>query len=69
MSFGKRLRKTIKAHGLQIGEVAELVNTDSPHICHMCADKKAPSLDTLSRLLKALPDADARWLVCGGKRA
>lgn len=69
MSFGQRLRREINASGMRIGVVSRIAGlTDVSHLSHMLADRKAPSLETLRRLLKALPDADARWLVCGGKK-
>lgn len=67
-TFGERLRIAIAASGIRRADVAAAACSDEPHLYHMLANKSAPRLETLRRLLTALPNVDARWLVCGEKR-
>ena len=67
--FAKRLRIAIEESGMTMSVVARLAHLgDCAHLSNLCAGRKAPSFEVLRRLVVVLPDADARWLICGGRR-
>lgn len=68
-TFGDRLRTAIAASGKTQGDIARNIGSDGAYISNLCSGRKSPALMVTRRLLNALPGVDARWLVCGGKRA
>lgn len=66
-SFGSRLRHATEQHGLTQAGLARAIGTDRAHICHLMEDDKTPRLNTLERILEAMPNLDARWLIVGKK--
>lgn len=68
MSFYDRLAQTMRAAGVSQSELAARTGIDTTNICHLMHGRRAPTLVTLGKILCALPDADARYLVVG-KRA
>ncbi len=68
-TFGERLKLVIRESGLTVKVLTiEADLCDEAHLYHMLAGRHHPSLATLQRILAVLPQADARWLVCGGTR-
>lgn len=66
-TFGSRLRHATEQHGLTPSGLARAMETDRAHVCHLMSDDKTPRLDTLERILEAMPNLDARWLILGRK--
>jgi len=65
MSFGTRLLSCMREADITHTELSAITGMDITHISHIVHDDRSPSLTTLTRILKALPEADARWLITG----
>jgi transcriptional regulator with XRE-family HTH domain len=63
MSFGQRLRTAMEVSGMEHCQLARAAKMDSPHLSHILSGNREPSFGVLQRLLTALPNVDARWLV------
>jgi transcriptional regulator with XRE-family HTH domain len=64
-AFGSRLRDAILNEHLTVTEFAQQVDLCSTQLFHYLSGKNSPSVDILSRMLLALPNADARTLITG----
>lgn len=68
MNFQTRLRKHMADNGMTSSELARLTGIDVTNICHMLSEhrhSRKPSMETLCKVLRALPTLDARWLLLG----
>lgn len=63
--FDWRLSIAIEREGLLECDLARRSGVDATQINHFTRGRREPSLANLTRILKALPNTDARWLVCG----
>jgi transcriptional regulator with XRE-family HTH domain len=63
--FAARLRAAMKETGVTQKMLAEDTGIDKTNISHLVNGDRAPSMGTLSRLLVALPEVNARWLITG----
>lgn len=67
--FGERLCAAIAASGMRKCDIARKAElTDASHLHHFCSGRITPTLAVLRRLLDALPNTDARWLIGCAKR-
>lgn len=46
-------------------DVADRAGMDRMHYSHILSGRRSPSFQVLQRILKALPQLDARWLITG----
>lgn len=65
MSFGRRLKKAIKAEGMTQSEFARKIHVDAPWVSNVIAGNRYPSFQLLQAILLWLPNTDARKLVMG----
>lgn len=49
-------------------DLAERAEIDITNISHMLAGDRAPGLESMAKLLRALPIVNARWLITGEKQ-
>jgi transcriptional regulator with XRE-family HTH domain len=64
-SFGERLLVSMRVTGVGNGRLAKLSGLNQTTISHFTSGNREPSLDNLRKLLAALPEIDARWLITG----
>lgn len=55
----------MEASGLRPTGLAERTELDITNISHLLAGQRAPGLETMAKLLRALPIVNARWLITG----
>lgn len=48
-------------------DLAERAEIDITNISHMLAGNRAPGLESMAKLLRAMPIVNARWLITGEK--
>lgn len=65
MSYGRRLREALHRRAMSQALLATRTGISEQNVCHMLGDRRAPTLHTLQRVLGAVPDLDARWLITG----
>lgn len=65
MQFCDRLKVAMQQSGVRPNELAKAAEIDIANVSHMLAGQRKPGVDTLARILEALPNVDARWLVTG----
>lgn len=63
--FALRLSIAIERENLLECDVAKRSGIDATQVNHFTRGRRKPSLENLARILSALPNIDARWLVCG----
>lgn len=64
--FSDRLRMAITAHGYASVRQLELrAGLGAKSVGRILRRVRRPTQDTLERLLRVLPDVDARWLITG----
>jgi transcriptional regulator with XRE-family HTH domain len=66
--FHERLKQAMDVGGIRQTELSGSTDISPQNLSHLMAGRRSPSLDTLTKLLKALPHADARWLITGEKK-
>lgn len=64
-TFALRLSVAIERERLLERDVSKRSGIDATQINHFTRGRREPSLANLARILAALPNTDARWLVCG----
>ena len=67
--FHERLLKAMQDNALTQTALAARTGMDLTSVCHLVHGDRAPALSTLSRLLVALPNTNARWLITGKEKA
>jgi len=67
MTFGERLIIAMSVTGITSMDLAKATGMEQSAISHMRSDNRSPSFETLSKVLKAMPNIDARWLILGDK--
>ena len=66
-TFGGRLRDSMTVLAERSVDVANRAGMDRMHYSHILSGRRDPSFPILQRILKALPQVDARWLITGEK--
>lgn len=67
MRFCDRLKIAMQQSNVRPNELAKAADIDITNVSHMLAGQRKPGVDTLARILDALPNVDARWLVTGAE--
>jgi len=63
--FGERLRTVIADRGITQGELATAAGTYPANMSQWINGTISPTVPSLRKILTALPDVDARWLITG----
>lgn len=67
MSFHKRLRKAVNDSGMSLTEFARSAGLSTANAHHIINDEgRQVKLCTIVKILGALPEVDARYLLTGG---
>lgn len=61
----ERIKQVASDRGVTLGGLAEQAGLDRTALYHLGRHKRSPNLATVGKLLRALPDVDARWLIVG----
>ena len=67
-SFGQRLELAMEVGGYRATDVCKETGFSQANMSHFISGQREPTVKSLARLLQALPDVDARWLICGGRK-
>jgi transcriptional regulator with XRE-family HTH domain len=65
-TFADRLHMALERHNMSQRDLASATGLCETLISHLATGKRDPNLQSLRRIVDALPRADARWLI-GGK--
>ncbi len=63
--FSDRLRLAMRSQGISQTDLAKRCNTEPSWINHFTRNRRLPTFGMLARILDAMPDVDARWLITG----
>ncbi len=66
--FSYRLRQAMIRSGMQSRDLAKAIEMDRHHLSHILCGRRTPHVITIQRILIALPDVDARWLIVGEQK-
>ncbi len=61
----ERIKKVVKESGLSNGDFARRLGVKPSSISHILSGRNKPSLDFVTKLLRAFPSVDAYWLLFG----
>ena len=64
-TFADRLKDAMRWSGITSTELSKKTGLSLPNISHLTAGQREPSLETLAKLLRAMPGIDAYYLVTG----
>lgn len=64
-TFAQRLQWAMQQEDVSQTALAAKTGIDITNICHLVHGRRAPNLQTLCKLLHALPNTDARKLLLG----
>lgn len=67
MLFPDRLISAMEQHCVTQRALAAAIGCEPQQIYKYVSGQRAPALTQISLILKALPNVDARWLICGGE--
>lgn len=65
--FGNRLRMAIKESGKSQVDFASISGFSAQNINHFITGRREPTLGSLAKLLEAMPEVNARWLITGSR--
>lgn len=63
--FAERLSRAMKSYGVSPSQMASRTGLDITAVSHFTSGRREPSLANSARILQALPNVDARWLITG----
>ena len=63
--FAKRLVLSMQVEGLRARDVCARTGFSQSNLSHFTTGQREPSISSLAKLLRAMPNVDARWLVTG----
>lgn len=63
--FCERLRKSMQDAGLNSHQLGIAIGMDKHHFSNILTGRRHPRLGTIQKILRILPDIDARWLIVG----
>lgn len=63
--FGLRLRKSIRVSGMTQAEFAKAVDSYPSNVSQWVNGTISPTTRVIGKILRVLPDVDARWLLTG----
>lgn len=65
MTFAERLTFALQVTGKRRVDICNATGFSQANLSHFTTGQREPSLESLARLLEALPEVDARWLITG----
>src|SRR6266446_9586832 len=63
--FSYRLRQALMRIGMKHKELAAAIGMDVHHMSNILCGRRTPHVITLQKILIAIPNVDARWLIVG----
>jgi transcriptional regulator with XRE-family HTH domain len=66
-TFSERLKIAIKESGKTQKEIGFIAGFSESNMSHFLSGERGPGIDSVDKLLRALPLVDARWLITGLK--
>lgn len=67
-TFESRLCSAMKASGVTNADMSRITGFLPSNISHFTSGQRLPTLQSLQKILEALPHIDARWLITGVKK-
>lgn len=61
----ERINKIIEANNMSTTQFADTINIQRPSMSHIIAGRNNPSLDFVTKVLKAFPNINPDWLIFG----
>lgn len=63
MAIQDRILQIMQNYGMNSGQFASKLGVQPSNISHILSGRNKPSLDFVTKILKAFPDIDYKWLV------
>ena len=63
MAIQDRIQQIMQNYGLNSGQFASKLGVQPSNISHVLSGRNKPSLEFVTKIMKAFPDVDYRWLV------